>query len=341
MHDPLLDQRLEHCRQLLKTWQNFHLFLGECAKHDRVFTPQEEANFLKVKSQIAILYDSFFASLNDPNRETIATAQSIITVVESCILLRQVQRLSTAERKKMEIEWHEAYLLVNATIGTLEEEQLKLASVSPTKHKWDQMIHRAIISVKAVLKDKRLHQGLIAAGILAALVVLPAAGIWNPYKMLQKFPQGKKIYSQVAQALRKSVMKNLEFDEWEDYEKNYPVGTVAPGYGQVGTTQAVLDNRLLPITKVLFQDTPAANPQNLKAVYTAEFAAGNHVLIGFILLPRTTDAISVENRKSSMSGSLPKNVVDRVDVSRVANVVRVLFSDDPGELQKFRDNMPK
>jgi hypothetical protein len=343
MHDPLLDQRLEHCRQLLKLWQNFHLFLGECAKHDRQFSPQEEANFLKIKSQIAILYDSFFESLGDPNREMIATAQSIITVVENCILLRQVHRMSPAERKKMEIEWHEAYLLINATIGTLEEEQTNLAAVSRSKHSRDVMIHRMYITTKSIVKDKRLHNTLIALAIIAAFVVLPMAGVWNPYQVLARFKPTEKLYLRGKQVLRKTILPNLEFETWEEYTTNYRVEQVADGYVILGNPQAVLDPRFELVTKVLFKGTAAADPKNLKAVHTAEFTGGGHqAFIGFVMLARSSDAQSVETRRDKIqSEGVSKGIVDLVDISRVANVVRILLADSNAEIPKFREKMPK
>lgn len=344
MHDPLLDQRLEHCRQLLKLWQNFHLFLGECAKHDRQFSPQEEANFLKVKSQIAILYDSFFESLGDPNREMIATAQSIITVVENCILLRQVHRMSPAERKKMEIEWHEAYLLINATIGTLEEEQTKLAAVSHSKHSRDVMIHRMYISTRAIVKDKRLHNALIALAIIAAFVVLPMMGVWNPYQVLAKFQPTQKFYTRGKQVLRNTVMPNLEFETWDEYKNYYPVEKVADGYGTPGEQKAeALSPRFELVTKVLFKGTAAADPKNLKAIYIAEFTGGNfQAFIAFVMLERSSDALSAETRRDKLqSEGLTKEVVERVDVSRVANVLRILIADNSVEVRKFKEKMPK
>jgi hypothetical protein len=343
MHDPLLDQRLEHCRQLLKLWQNFHLFLGECAKHDRQFSPQEEANFLKVKSQIAILYDSFFESLGEANREMIATAQSIITVVENCILLRQVHRMSPAERKKMEIEWHEAYLLINATIGTLEEEQTKLAAVSHSKHSRDVMIHRMYITTKSIVKDKRLHNALIALAIIAAFVVLPMAGVWNPYQVLARFKPTEKLYLGGKQFLRSTIMPNLEFETWEEYKNYYPVEKVADGYVILGNPQAVLDPRFELVTKVLFKGTAAADPKNLKAVHTAEFTGGGHqAFIAFVLFARSSDALSVETRRDKIqSEGVSKGIVDLVDISRVANVVRILLTDSNAEIPKFREKMPK
>jgi hypothetical protein len=345
MHDPLLDQRLEHCRQLLKLWQNFHLFLGECAKHDRQFSPQEEANFLKVKSQIAILYDSFFESLGDANREMIATAQSIITVVENCILLRQVHRMSPAERKKMEIEWHEAYLLINATIGTLEEEQTKLAAVSHSKHSRDVMIHRMYITTKSVVKDKRLHNALIALVIIAAFVVLPMAGVWNPYLVLAKFQPTQKFYTGGKQFLRSTIMPDLEFETWEEYRNYYPLDKVADGYVMSGVpqAQAVLGPRFEPVTKVLFKGTVAADPKNFKAVHIAEFSGGGHqAFIGFVMFARSSDARSVETRRDQIqSEGVSKGIVELVDVSRVANVLRILLTDSSTEIPKFREKMPK
>ena len=128
MIDPLLNRRLENCKKLLIHWRKFHEFLDRAIKGSE-FTSQDEAEFLKLKSDIAILHDSLLESIEN-TKENMASAQSVISLIERCILLRQVQKMNPAEIKKMQIEWHESYLLVNETIGLIEEKIAKMAKVS-------------------------------------------------------------------------------------------------------------------------------------------------------------------------------------------------------------------
>ena len=51
MRDPVLEQRLDACRRLLRLWQQFHFFITECIKKDRFFAPEDEDEFLRVKSR--------------------------------------------------------------------------------------------------------------------------------------------------------------------------------------------------------------------------------------------------------------------------------------------------
>jgi hypothetical protein len=245
----------------------------------------------------------------------------------------------------MEIEWHEAYLLINATIGTLEEEQTKLAAVSHSKHSRDVMIHRMYITTKSVVKDKRLHNALIALVIIAAFVVLPMAGVWNPYLVLAKFQPTQKFYTGGKQFLRSTIMPDLEFETWEEYRNYYPLDKVADGYVMSGVpqAQAVLGPRFEPVTKVLFKGTVAADPKNFKAVHIAEFSGGGHqAFIGFVMFARSSDARSVETRRDQIqSEGVSKGIVELVDVSRVANVLRILLTDSSTEIPKFREKMPK
>jgi hypothetical protein len=144
-------------------------------------------------------------------------------------------------------------------------------------------------------------------------------------------------------------MPNLEFETsnpevgWEEYRNNYPVERVADGYVMSGNPQAILDPRFEFVTKVLFKGTVAADPKNLKAVHTAEFTGGGHqAFIGFVMLARSSDAQSVETRRDKIqSEGVSKGIVDLVDISRVANVVRILLADSNAEIPKFREKMPK
>jgi hypothetical protein len=193
------------------------------------------------------------------------------------------------------------------------------------------------------VRDKRLHNTLIALAIIAAFVVLPMAGVWNPYQVLAKFQPTQRFYTGGKQFLRSTIMPNLEFETWEEYTTNYRVDQVADGYVILGNPQAVLDPRIELITKVLFKGTAAADSKNLKAVHTAEFSGGGHqAFIGFVMLERSSDAMSVEMRRDKIqSEGVSKGIVDLVDISRVANVVRILLTDSNAEIPKFREKMPK
>jgi hypothetical protein len=184
MKDMVLEQRLRHCQQLMEAWQRFHQYLMACIKGQE-FNAQAENDFLKVKSQIAILHDSFLASVPKGSRETAATSQSVISLVEKCILLRQVKRLNVAELKRMEMEWHEAYLLINDTIGILQEEVAKLAGESEFHHKMAAFNKKLKAYVGGATHNKGLQAGVGVVAVLVVAIVLPMMGVFS-YDALDK-----------------------------------------------------------------------------------------------------------------------------------------------------------
>ena len=104
MIDLALNRRLDNCRQIMKAWHTYHSYLTGCMK-GKPFEQKDEGDFLKLKSQIAILHDSFLEAVDTGARETAAISQSVITLVERSILLRQLSHLSAAELKRRANAW--------------------------------------------------------------------------------------------------------------------------------------------------------------------------------------------------------------------------------------------
>lgn len=218
MKDMVLEQRLRHCQQLMESWQRFHQYLMACIKGQE-FNAQAENDFLKVKSQIAILHDSFLASVPKGSRETAATSQSVINLVEKCILLRQVKRFNVAELKRMEMEWHEAYLLINDTIGILQEEINNLAGESEFHHKMAAFNKKIKAYGKGAAANKGMQVGVVVVALLIGLIALPLLGVFS-YDVLDTKGATKKPYRAVRKVVRLTVSKNLKFLDLDEYSYN-------------------------------------------------------------------------------------------------------------------------
>ncbi|HNY26528.1 MAG TPA: hypothetical protein PLA90_05675 [Candidatus Sumerlaeota bacterium] len=218
MKDMVLEQRLRHCQQLIEAWQRFHQYLMACIKGQE-FNAQAENDFLKVKSQIAILHDSFLASVPKGSRETAATSQSVISLVEKCILLRQVKRFNVAELKRMEMEWHEAYLLINDTIGVLQEEVSKLAGESEFGHNMTALQKKLKAYAGGAAANKGMQVGVVVVALLVGLILLPVLGVFS-YDVLDTKGATKKPYRAVRKVLRMTVTKDLKFLDLEEYNYN-------------------------------------------------------------------------------------------------------------------------
>lgn len=219
MEDIKLERRLKNVRELLQVWQEFHGSIHRCNEPGVVFTGKDEADFLRAKSQIAIRHDALMDSI-DSTREAAATGSAMLTVIENCIMLRQVQRMSQAEKKRMEIEWHDAYLLINETIGILEEEHDNLARVSRIGHELyliKEKIRSQSLSVVRSTAFKGVGVAIIA---IVLLIVLPVFDVFD-YKFLKDHPLGLKVYHLGEIFLRKTVMPGLEYESWERYQDTH------------------------------------------------------------------------------------------------------------------------
>ncbi|MCX7044469.1 MAG: hypothetical protein NTX50_03145 [Candidatus Sumerlaeota bacterium] len=95
MIDPALEKKLEECKQIRECWRQFRDFFT-LAVSKQPITHEKELEFLKVKSRLAILHDSYMEAI----RSSPKTAQNIMIIVSRSITLKHVAELSIAETKK-------------------------------------------------------------------------------------------------------------------------------------------------------------------------------------------------------------------------------------------------
>lgn len=336
MEDPKLNQQLEYCQSLLKLWQEFHLFISDCTDHTKQFTQEDEAQFLKVKSQIAILYDTFFESLHEADRETIATAQAIITVVENCILLRQVQRMSPAELKRMEIEWHEAYLLINTTIGYLEEEKHKLAQITPFQHKRKQLTRKIAYGIKSIYQNQYVRVGAVVAAIVVILVVLPMFDVFS-YDVLNQNPATRKVYVFVKKITRAKIYDDLKFDSYKEYMDLYSMDQKKPqGYVLNDPVGQQDKNDMRALFDAIREDREPMESNSGKVdnglrvvrMKNRNFGEAGAVF-GYMIFPTVGEAKVVRNNADTQIDD------PMVKAQRFANVVYLMKADNESERDKL------
>jgi len=165
MIDPLVERRYAECRELLELWRSYHDFF-KVAVAGESLTADREHEFITVKSRIAMLHDTFMDCLDrDQN-----IGQNILSIVTRSITLKHVHRLSTAEIKKIELEWHESYLLLNETLGILDDKRKRFATVTPSQY------YRQVYTKKAVAT---IHNFLASMAFkTAAVLVILMVGVF-------------------------------------------------------------------------------------------------------------------------------------------------------------------
>lgn len=130
MIDPAVERQYSDTKELLAHWNTFHQFFNIAVKGDAI-TSEKESQFLDLKSRIAMLHDSFMDALTANQN----IGQDVLSVITRAITLKQLNRLSTADTKKLEIEWHEVYLLLNDTIAVLEQKRKDLDAINESQYK--------------------------------------------------------------------------------------------------------------------------------------------------------------------------------------------------------------
>ena len=197
MIDPKLEREISDIKELMAKWRQFHDFLAIGVKGENI-TPEKEKQFLAIKSRIAMLHETFIEVLTHDKY----IGQTIMAIVMTSITLKHLNKLSTAEIKKMEIEWHEAFLLLNETIGVLEDQKAQLSETTATQRALTKAGSNAFASVTNFITHRYTKMVVILIVVIVALYGINASGIIQSQK-LYKYGLYRDVYSIYDFLLRK------------------------------------------------------------------------------------------------------------------------------------------
>ncbi len=182
MIDPIVERHNADCNELLEAWRAFLDQFNAAVKAEDAsgLTPEVEQRFMEVKARIAMLHDSFLESLkHDKN-----IGQNMIALVNRAITLRHMRRLSASDQKKVEIEWHECYLLLNETVGHLAEERERLAEINEFSHNMGVIRERIFLNIKWFFTSI-YFKIIVAVGIIAAIAVFTPTSVWDKVRTMK------------------------------------------------------------------------------------------------------------------------------------------------------------
>lgn len=337
MIDPVLERRLVDCRSLLKLWTLFQMYFEAAIKGDGI-NHDNEKKFLDLKSRIAMLHDTFVETVEDGAQS--AVAQGMLDNVIRSITLKHINRLPSADIKKMQIEWHESYLLLNEVIGQLEEKQTAVAKISHSQ--WQaQQARKAFSRFTANMwNSNMLRGGLIIGGVLAVLVVLPMMGVFSYGALRDIGPIQKPVYAVMESVIRPYIVKvnwrNIfeakQFgakssgdptQAFPDYAPN-PKANLPRGADQFPQwVSAVASAGGAPIA-----DLSGVQPMTLakEASFEAYLVAGSsNVSIFYFLMNSAQEAEQAANGFRSWTAGLPPAVKDAVSRFQVDNDYNLLI----------------
>jgi predicted RND superfamily exporter protein len=123
--DPKLEKNVEGTRVFMDLWVKFYDLLVSARKREQI-TPKDEADFLAVKSELARRHKVLQYGLG----QDYGLDANTMNIISQAISLDAVQASSDVAMKKLENEWHRAYISINETLGALENKREELAKVT-------------------------------------------------------------------------------------------------------------------------------------------------------------------------------------------------------------------
>jgi hypothetical protein len=103
----------------------------------------------------------------------------VLNIISRAITLKHLSKQSTADNKKMEIEWHEAYMLINETIGSLEQKRNELANINETQFKAKRAAGVAGQKARNFFGSFYFKLALIIFAVLAGTIGVQVMGLYD------------------------------------------------------------------------------------------------------------------------------------------------------------------
>jgi hypothetical protein len=317
MIDPTVERQYSDTKELLALWRTFYDYFVLGVKNDNI-TPDKESQFLEIKSRIAMLHDSFMESLTKNQ----IIGQEVLSLISRAITLRHLSKQSTADVKKMEIEWHESYLLLNETIGVLEDKRNELAQVNEAQYRAGKAAGVARQKVTTFLTSGYLKLAVGTVVFLFLTVGIQWLNIWD-YDNLGTIKALQTPYGWGKAMVRKFWNED---SPWPVIDAMYrpPASTWPEG---IGPPKIVNDDKGAFIAKV---PVPSIQPLLGRAVeYRKETSDIRYKDPLQIHTFRFADASTVKQIMTEWDNAVKSNqqVKDRLDFFPDVNIVTAVLGD--------------
>lgn len=116
----ILNKRVELCREFLNDWLLFNQLINAYPSPG-ANKAQLENQFLKIKSKIARTHKV----LKEMLMEDYQIDSNLMNLVSSATSLESIYSQSEVSVKKMQQEWHRAFISINETLGLLEDKKAR------------------------------------------------------------------------------------------------------------------------------------------------------------------------------------------------------------------------
>lgn len=113
-----LEERVDLCRDFMNDWLLFNQILSAYPSPG-VNKAQLENQFLKIKSKLARSH----RVLKDTLQEDYQMDGNTMNIVSGATSLEQIYSQSEVAVKKLQTEWHRAFISINETLGAVEDKK--------------------------------------------------------------------------------------------------------------------------------------------------------------------------------------------------------------------------
>jgi hypothetical protein len=328
MINPDLERRFADCSELVEAWRLFLDLVNRAIKSPDALTHEMEQDFLSTKARIAMLFDSFVEGIKHDR----AVASNMIGIVNRAITLKALTRMSPAEAKKLEIEWHEVYLLLNETVSNMEEQRSDLANVNELAWKLGRVKERLQVQIKGFFSSIYFKIMLGVGALVFIIFGVPAFGIYD-WDNLRDQGWARVIVANTLNFTRNAMGFNSPFYDMDQFMGILLDGPT-PGLSHENITNVVNQgNAIIGITQQVHTFTPGFDGKTL-----AQHLQG---AMGYQLLKFANDEGSVNAyafifwfRKSADAEALystylanQKHIPDNYIFIKKVNVITVMRSE--------------
>ncbi len=329
MIDPALERRYADCQELVEAWRSFLEFYNVAVKSPEQINPQNEQGFLNAKARVAMLHDSFMDSLERDRQ----TGANMLGLINRSITLRHLNKMGAADHKKMEIEWHEVYLLLSDTVTALEEERSKLAGISQSSHNMKKMQERLVANLKAFFGSfyfKMLVFLVIVGGLLSSVFIFEDE--------LRTAEWSKKHFPKVLAFERNILGMDAPYSDVSEFTAK-AFGTREPrpegieSWSQADLTKETIGNMIgVQVSQSLKEPAARATSGTAYNVTPAGFSA-DRPIVGVLCFFSVGEASSFESQFRAAN----TNPSTRFEVARKSNIVLVFLAGDAGTRGKMKN----
>ena len=169
MQDPEIDKKIEDVKQLIQIWHQFYNILIAVFSESEDIT-KLDVEFQKIKTLVAQKHATLMTVVSKDHH----IAQTVLATVRRTISLQEFKLLSGLEINKVIIEWHDANILLNETLGNLEYQRDSLSEQTATGKATQEGMANLRSAWDALRRSPYIRTGfklVVVGGIIAGVYI--------------------------------------------------------------------------------------------------------------------------------------------------------------------------